>query len=136
MRKLVDLNEPREWVADIGTVPLADRDGKEVVAETWKELGFSIAAVSNRIFVRTDPPIEKTGGGLWLPPELTGNYGRRVGSEVLVTATVLSVGPLAKSAVEKGDTVVFPRLNFGWTHKLEDGTLVGWIPDREVFGKI
>lgn len=137
MRKLVDLSEKRiEGSADIVTIPLADRDGAEVIAETWKELGFSIAAVGTRIFVRTDPPVEKTGGGLWLPPELTGNYGRRLGSLVMVTATVLSVGPLAKSPIAAGETVVFPRLNFGWTYKLTDGTLVGWIPDREVVGKM
>lgn len=113
---------------------VAESTNNDVIAGTWGELGFKIAAVGSKIFLRTDAPPKQTTGGIYIPPMLATQYGQRLGSQVLVTGTVLSVGPHAKTAVRPGDRIAFFRLTFGWTHKLNDDTLVGWIPGDEILG--
>jgi co-chaperonin GroES (HSP10) len=112
----------------------AKLEGAALVAATWAELGFSIAAVGTRVFLRTENPPKQTAGGIYLPPMLASAYGQRLGSQVLVTGTVLSIGPLAKTELKVGERIAFFRLPFGWTHKLKDDTLVGWIPVEEILG--
>lgn len=109
--------------------------GEEIVDATWEELGHSIRAVGMRVFVRTEKPPEKKGA-IWLPPEWADTYGRRLGGQVGVTATVLSVGSrVPPHHVKPGERVFFFRLPFGWTHKMEDGTFTGWIDFSEIIGK-
>lgn len=121
-----------------GNTPATDTpaklEGTALVDATWAELGFRIAAVGTRVFLRTESPPKQTAGGIYLPPMLATQYGQRLGSQVLVTGTVLSVGPLAKTELKTGDRIAFFRLPFGWTHKLNDDTLVGWIPVEEILG--
>lgn len=105
--------------------------GTALVDATWQELGFKLKPVGNRIFVRTDMAPKKIGA-IYMPPEMWGMYGRRLGSQVFVTATVLSNGSRVKQPLEAGTRVVFSRLPFGWTYKLDDGTFVGWVDADEV----
>jgi co-chaperonin GroES (HSP10) len=109
-------------------------EGTALVDATWAELGHRIAAVGHKVFLRTDLPRKQTAGGIYIPPMLATQYGQRLGSQVLVTGTVLSVGPLVKGAIKVGDRIAFFRLTFGWTNKLNDDTLVGWIPESDVLG--
>lgn len=109
--------------------------GKPLVDATWEELGFTLRPVGERVFVRTDLPRRKIGS-LWLPPEMWGMYGKRLGSKETVTATILACGPLVKDAetLQPGEKVCFFRLPFGWTYKLKDGSFVGWIDADEIVG--
>lgn len=108
--------------------------GSDLVDATWTELGHRIAAIGHKVFLRTDLPRKQTAGGIYIPPMLATQYGQRLGSQVLVTGTVLSVGPLVKGDIKVGDRIAFLRLTFGWTNKLGDDTLVGWIPESDVLG--
>ena len=109
--------------------------GPERVEETWKELGQEIRPLGSKVFVRTEKPPEKKGA-IWLPPEWATQYGRRLGGQVPVTATVLSIGSrVPVNHLEVGERVFFFRLPFGWTHKMEDGTFTGWIDFSEIIGK-
>lgn len=107
--------------------------GQALVDATWEEIGRKIRPVNTRIFVRTDLPPQKIGL-VYMPAEMWGQYGQRLGSKVFVTATVLSVGPNVKDAPAIGTKVVFSRLMFGWTNKMVDGTHVGWIDANEIIG--
>lgn len=107
--------------------------GMALVDATWAELGFKIEPVGKRVFVRTDAPPKKIGL-IYIPPEMWGMYGKRLGSQETVTATVLANGPRVKEKVELGAKVCFFRLPFGWTYKLADGTFVGWIDSDEIVG--
>lgn len=120
--------------ANVAETPEAPRlEGDALVVATWEELGFKIKPVGSRLFVRTETPPQKQGM-IWLPPELWAMYGQRLGSKALVTGTVLSCGPRVKDAPAIGTRVVFFRLPFGWTHKMTDGTFVGWVEAAEIVG--
>lgn len=109
--------------------------GPEVVAETWQTLGTEIQAVGTRVFVRTEKPPEKRGS-LYLPPEYWDTFGRRLGGTVPVSGVVLSIGGRVPAGnLEVGERVFFARLPFGWTHKLPDGTFVGWVHFADILGK-
>lgn len=111
------------------------RGGPEVAEETWKLIGVKVEAVGARVFVRTEKPPEKRGS-LYLPPDYWETFGRRLGGAVPVTGTVLSIGGrVPKGQLEIGDRVFFSRLPFGWTHKLDDGTFVGWVFFADILGK-
>jgi hypothetical protein len=105
--------------------------GAALVEATWEELGFKIRPMGSRIYVRTDTPPRKIGS-LYIPPEQWGMYGKRLGSKVFVTATVLARGSRASFSPDVGERVVFSRLQFGWTHKMNDGTFVGWVDAGEL----
>lgn len=107
--------------------------GMELVNATWDEIGRKIRPVLNRVFVRTDLPPEKIGM-VYMPAEMWGQYGQRLGSKVFVTATVLASSQNVKDAPPIGSKVVFSRLMFGWTNKMADGTHVGWIDANEIIG--
>lgn len=130
------MNETTTATTETTTEPAtpAKLEGDALVAATWAELGFRIAAVGTRVFLRTESPPKQTAGGIYLPPMLATAYGQRLGSQVLVTGTVLSVGPLAKTDLKVGERIAFFRLPFGWTYKMNDDTLVGWIPVDEILG--
>jgi co-chaperonin GroES (HSP10) len=121
-------------LADVPPPPAPRPEGTELVAATWAELGHSVEAVGSRVFLRTDSPRTQTDGGIYLPPELATQYGQRLGSKALVTGTVLSIGPECRLPIKIGDRIMFFRLPFGWTYKLNDDTLVGWIPGDEILG--
>ena len=109
--------------------------GSEVIEATWAEMGQKLRAVGTRVFVRTEKPPEKKGL-IWLPPEYGDTFGRRLGGQVPVTGTVLSVGHrVPQGILEEGERVFFFRLPFGWTHKMTDGTFVGWIDYTEIIGR-
>lgn len=101
------------------------------IGSSWAELGYKIRPMFAKVFVRTELPPEKIGL-LYLPPKEASFFGG-LGHMRLVTATVLSVGPLAR-AVKPGDRVVFRRLEFGHIAKLADGTFVGWIEQEQLIG--
>ena len=106
----------------------------DLIKATWDEVGHRVVAVGTRVFLRTDVLPARTSGGIYLPPDHAAAYGQRLGSQVLVTGTVLSVGPLAKTPLKEGDRIMFFRLPFGWTYRMKDKTLVGWIPLDEILG--
>lgn len=103
----------------------------DVVGQTWNEVGFKVRPMHAKVFVRTDPPVEKIGM-IFLPPKEADFFGGMMHLR-LVTATVLSVGPLAR-LVKPGDRVVFQRMNFGYIKKLEKGVYVGWIEEQQLVG--
>ena len=106
---------------------------KDVVQATWDELGYRIRPVFAKVFVRTElPPLKTESGLLWLPPK-EAHFFSGLGHQRLVTATVLSLGPLAK-AVKVGERVCFQRLHFGHIKQLEDKTFVGWIEQEQLAG--
>lgn len=104
---------------------------QETVEKTWSELGYSVRPMHAKVFVRTDPPPEKIGL-IFVPPKMSDFFGG-LGHQRLVTATVLSVGPMAKM-VKPGDRVVFRRLEFGHIAKLDRGVYVGWIEQEQLVG--
>lgn len=106
---------------------------KNVVEETWNELGYQVRPLFAKVFVRTEPPSEKFPGSLLFMPPKDAHFFGGLGHQRLVTATVLSTGPMAKS-VKVGDRVVFQRLHFGHIAKLEDKTFVGWIEQEQIAG--
>jgi co-chaperonin GroES (HSP10) len=106
----------------------------EFIKATWDEVGHRVVAIGTRVFLRTDVLPDRTASGIYLPPDHAFAYGQRLGSQVLVTGTVLSVGPLAKTPLKEGDRILFFRLPFGWTYKLKDKSLVGWIAADEIIG--
>ena len=103
----------------------------DVVGQTWNEVGFKVRPMHAKVFVRTDPPAEKIGM-IFLPPKEADFFGGMMHLR-LVTATVLSVGPMAR-LVKPGDRVVFQRMNFGYIKKLEKGVYVGWIEEQQLVG--
>lgn len=106
--------------------------GLPLVEATWAELGFKVKPIGKRIFVRTDTAPKKIGS-IYMPPEAWGMYGRRLGSQVFITATILSIGPRVQTDIAVGQKLIFNRLPFGWTFKMADGTFVGWVDVDEVF---
>jgi co-chaperonin GroES (HSP10) len=115
-------------------MPAPKQTPAEFIKSTWDEVGHKVAAVGTRVFLRTDFFRKKTSGGIYLPPELDSQFGSRLGGKVVVTGTVLSIGPHVKAPLKEGDRIMFLRLPFGWTYKLKDDTLVGWIPVDEILG--
>lgn len=103
----------------------------QIAEQTWKELGVEIKAIGKRMIVRTEALPEKVGD-IYLPAEYSETFGRRLGAKVPITAIVLSKGSRVSAAVEVGDRLLFPRLVFGWTHKMADKTFVGWVEESEV----
>lgn len=103
----------------------------DLVERTWAELGYKVRPLFAKVFVRTELPPEKIGL-IFVPPKEASFFGG-LGHQRLVTATVLSVGPLAKSVVV-GDRVVFQRLHFGHIARLDDKTFVGWIEQEQLAG--
>lgn len=109
--------------------------GAALVAATWEELQETIRPVGTRVFIRTEKPPEKKGA-IWLPPEYWSTFGRKLGGQVPVTGTVLSIGRrVPVDLLSEGERVFFFRLPFGWTHKMTDGTFVGWIDYKEIIGR-
>jgi hypothetical protein len=108
----------------------------DVVEQTWAELGQEIRPIGTRIFVRTEKPPEKIGA-IWLPPEYSNTFGRKLGGQVPVTGVVLSISNRVQplTDLQIGERVFFFRLPFGWTHKMEDGTFTGWIDISEILGR-
>lgn len=123
-----------ETTATTETMPAPNAGPNDLIKATWDEVGHRVVAIGTRVFLRTDALPKKTAGGIYLPPDHAAAYGQRLGSSVMVTGTVLSVGPLAKTTVKEGDRIMFFRLPFGWTYKMKDETLVGWIPVDEILG--
>lgn len=107
--------------------------GQALVDATWAEIGHKVRPIQNKVYVRTDVPPQKIGM-VYMPAEMWGQYGQRLGSKVFVTATVLATGPAVKDAPDIGTKVVFSRLMFGWSYKMADGTHVGWIDANEIIG--
>ena len=106
---------------------------KDVVQATWDELGYRIRSVFAKVFVRTELPPQKFPDSLlWLPPK-EASFFAGLGHQRLVTATVLSCGPLARS-VKVGERVCFQRLHFGHIKQLDDRTFVGWIEQEQLAG--
>lgn len=106
---------------------------KDVVQATWDELGYRIRPAFAKVFVRTELPPQKFADSLlWLPPR-EASFFAGLGHQRLVTATVLSCGPLAK-AVKVGERVCFQRLHFGHIKQLDDKTFVGWIEQEQLAG--
>ena len=91
--------------------------------------------MGKKVFVRTDLAPTKHGL-IWLPPTQDSTYGSKFASVVPVTATVLDVGPHVRAGLNLpvGERVLFWRLAFGWTHKLADGTFVGWVSVDDIIG--
>lgn len=116
------------------TMPSPTQTTAEFIKATWDEVGHRVVAIGSRVFLRTDVLPDRTASGIYLPPDHAAAYGQRLGSQVLVTGTVLSIGPLAKTALKEGDRIMFFRLPFGWTYKLKDKSLVGWIAADEIIG--
>lgn len=104
---------------------------KKLVERTWAELGYKVRPLFAKVFIRTEPPPEKIGL-IYLPPKEASFFGG-LGHQRLVTATVLSTGPMAKS-VKVGERVVFQRLHFGHIAKMEDKTFVGWVEQEQIAG--
>ncbi len=103
--------------------------------QTWDAVGFKIRPLFAKVFVKTDPPAQKIGL-IYLPPKEAQFFGG-LGHMRLVTATVIAVGPLAKS-VKLGDRVCFRRLDFGHFVKLrqedQSEVFVGWIEQEQLSG--
>jgi hypothetical protein len=115
------------------TAMLMPEAPKDVVQATWDELGYRIRPWYAKVFVRTELPPQKFEGSLlWLPPK-EASFFAGLGHQRLVTATILSCGPLAKS-VKVGDRVCFQRLHFGHIKQLEDKTYLGWIEQEQLAG--
>jgi hypothetical protein len=104
---------------------------EQLAADTWKELGFQLKAVGKRMLVRTEVLPQKMGS-LYLPSQYSETFGQRLGAKVPITAHVLSKGSRVSDAISVGDRLLFPRLVFGWTHRLADKTYVGWVEEAEV----
>lgn len=102
-----------------------------VADKTWDELGFRLRPKFAKVFVRTDLPPQRIGL-IYLPPKEASFYGG-LGHQRLVTATVIAVGPLAKS-VKVGDRVCFARLHFGHIKQLDDKTYAGWVEQEQIAG--
>jgi len=104
----------------------------ERAEDTWEELGHEIRARNDIVFVRTDPIRRITEGGIILTDKQADFYYGLPGKDpkrgwntpITKWATVIAAGPKAEVAV--GDRVCFMRLDFAWSYKLRDGTLVGW----------
>lgn len=101
------------------------------VERVWSELGFRVRPLFAKVFVVTDAPAQKIGL-LWLPPKVASFYGG-MGHQRLVTATVLSCGPMA-NYVKPADRVCFARLQFGHIAKLPGERYVGWIEQEQLAG--
>lgn len=101
------------------------------VEQTWRELGYMVRPLYAKVFVRTETPPEKIGL-IYMPPKEADFYGG-LGHQKLVTAIVLSTGPMAK-LVKPGERVCFARLHFGHIAKLSDKTFVGWIEQEQLAG--
>lgn len=105
----------------------------ELVEKTWAEVGHFIRPLRRMVFVKTELRPQKSGQ-VWLPPSTATNYAGIAAHQVLMEATVLSVGP--KCRLQPGEKICFARLFFAWLYKLEDGTLVGWIDEENVSGYV
>lgn len=101
------------------------------ISATFAELGInSFRPMRDLVLVRSNPMPQKTGS-IYLPNKLATFFGLLPNLQ-LITATVLSAGP--KATVLPGEDIVFMRLNFAWWKIMEDGTVVGWIQEANVFG--
>jgi hypothetical protein len=107
-------------------------DHAEFIAKTWEECGVkSVRPLRSQVFVRTELLPEKIGS-IYLPPNMRTNYHGLVAIFVFF-GRVLSVGPKVK-CLKPGDRIAFPRLYFAHWQKMEDGTLVGWLPEENITG--
>jgi len=112
----------------------ADAGGpvKATVKSTWEEMGVTIDAIRNMVFVRTDLPPEKSRGGIIIPAMYQSFYEGPFHLR-LQSALVLSTGPKAK-AVHKGERVAFQRKFFAYYKQLHDGSYMGWIREPDIAG--
>ena len=89
---------------------------------------LAIADDKRVVFVRTTPDNELKMDGLIIVAKQF-HDGRGMGAHI--GAQVLAVPP--GSDLKVGDHVVFERLDFAWTHRLPDGTLVGWVREIQIY---
>ena len=81
------------------------------------------------VYLRSKPASMVTKGGLLIPGHLAAfYYGMPRGKYFY--ATVLAVGPKCK--IKAGVEVICPRIDFAWVKVLDDGTLVGWVRERDL----
>lgn len=109
---------------------------KQRVKDTWDELGLRIRPMTWYLFVRTEHKPWKTNSGiLYLSPKMHSWHGPMAHLD-LVKGVVCAAGPIAqkKSRVLEGARIIFKRLHFAWWKKMEDGTMLGWIPAGDVLG--
>lgn len=108
-------------------------ENKNLVDATWEEIGKKAHPMRDLVFLRTDLRPEKDGM-IWLPPSERGNYSG-LGHAVLMTGTVMAVGPKCK-ILKRDDKIAFPRLHFGWLWKCKDLSLVGYIIEEMILGYV
>lgn len=99
---------------------------------TFDELGIKgFRAMRKMLLVRTEALPQKIGL-IYVPPKLATFYGELPHLQNIY-AMVLAAGP--KADCKPLDRVVFQRLYFArWQH-MEDGTVVGWIDEANVYGR-
>lgn len=103
----------------------------EFIDRTWFEAGYRARPLGKKVFFRTDlrPEYEC---GIYIPPAYRTNYAD-LPHRVVMTGTVLSVGPQCVS-VKPGDRIGFSRLYMGWLQRFDDGTLLAFIEEENLFG--
>ena len=105
----------------------------EVVAAVLEEMGREYDPMPYMVLVRTDPPLSRTAGGLFLT-NTESSFWHGQGHAKLIKSTVVAAG--AKSEKQVGDRICFQRLYFKWVHKLKDGTYFGAIAKHNIAGYI
>lgn len=102
------------------------------IEATFEELGIkNFRALKKMLLVRTEP-LPKKIGLIYVPPKLASFYGELPHLQNIY-AMVLSAGP--KADCRPTDRVVFSRLYFARWQTMEDGTVVGWIDEANVYGR-
>lgn len=100
------------------------------IEDTWREVGQRARPLRDMVFVRTELLPEYVGA-IYVPPAYRGNYSG-LAHTVFMRAIVLATGPSCK-VLSPGQRVGFSRLFFARWQECEDGTLVGWVPEENVW---
>lgn len=105
----------------------------DIVAQVKEELEQEFQPTRRQVFVRTDPMVRATPGGIILTANEASFYKGPAHAKI-IKSTVVAAGP--QSEVKPGDRVCFQRLHFARITTLKDGTNFGAVDENELVGYI
>lgn len=109
------------------------------MTDTWEEevleeVGGKLRPMRDLVFLRTDatPKEIKTRGGIILCG-LWQDFHKGYGNEKVIRAEVLSIGKDVVT-LKPGEVIAFQRLFFMRHSYMSDGSLLGWVQEKNILG--